>query len=380
MKRSLALHATGTMKKSAMSTKSNHGGEKSMACLLGGAVGDALGAPIEFMPLKDIRQTFGPDGLADYAPAYGRVGAVTDDTQMTLFTAEGVLRAFVRLERKGIASVVGVAGYAYKRWLYTQEHKKPPSKKETRQHDWLSGWLITVPELYHQRAPGNTCLAALRDGSENGGRNDSKGCGGIMRMAPVGLAAFVDDPFQEGMWLAALTHGHPTGQIASGAFASLVRRLYVEERPNLPDAVLAVMDEMKKYPDHRETLASLALAVDLARDAATPTDTAIQRLGGGWVAEEALAVAVYCCLKAANFRDGVLLAVNHDGDSDSTGSIAGNILGLVYGLDAIPGSWLRRLELRRVIAEIAVDLHDLPLRRDCTDAEADAIWNKYPGY
>jgi len=62
-------------------------------CLLGGAVGDALGAPIEFDDLAKIRSRFGPAGLRDYAPAYGRVDAFTDDTQMTLFTAEGLIRA-----------------------------------------------------------------------------------------------------------------------------------------------------------------------------------------------------------------------------------------------------------------------------------------------
>jgi ADP-ribosyl-[dinitrogen reductase] hydrolase len=64
-------------------------------CLLGRAVGDALGAPIEFLRLSEIRERFGLAGLTDYAPAYGKLGAITDDTQMTLFTAE-------RLELKDV--------------------------------------------------------------------------------------------------------------------------------------------------------------------------------------------------------------------------------------------------------------------------------------
>ena len=62
-------------------------------CLLGGAVGDALGAPVEFMRHSQIVARFGPGGVRDFAPAYGRTGAITDDTQMSLFTAEGLLRA-----------------------------------------------------------------------------------------------------------------------------------------------------------------------------------------------------------------------------------------------------------------------------------------------
>lgn len=65
-------------------------------CLLGGAVGDALGAPVEFLEWAAIRNTFGAQGIVDYAPAYGRLGAITDNTQMMLFTAEGLLRAYVR--------------------------------------------------------------------------------------------------------------------------------------------------------------------------------------------------------------------------------------------------------------------------------------------
>lgn len=88
-------------------------------CLLGGAVGDALGAPIEFISLGEIRRQFGVSGIRDYAPAYGRIGAITDDTQMTLFTAEGLLRAWVRHAGKGICNTVGVIHHAYLRWLLT---------------------------------------------------------------------------------------------------------------------------------------------------------------------------------------------------------------------------------------------------------------------
>jgi len=83
------------------------------------------------------------------------------------------------------------------------------------------------------------------------------------------------------------------------------------------------------------------------------------RLGQGWVAEEALAVAVYCALTAADFRSGVLLAVNHGGDSDSTGAICGNLLGASLGAGAIDPGLLDGLEGRETITQIADDLHDV---------------------
>src|SRR5215469_1142760 len=95
-------------------------------CLLGGAVGDALGAPVEFMSYANIVREFGPEGIRDFAPAYGRLGAITDDTQMTLFTAEGLLRAYVRGCLKGICHPPSVVHHAYLRWLITQGEN--PSK------------------------------------------------------------------------------------------------------------------------------------------------------------------------------------------------------------------------------------------------------------
>jgi ADP-ribosylglycohydrolase len=89
-------------------------------CLLGGAVGDALGAPVEFLNIREIRNRYGPSGITDYDVAYGRRGAITDDTQMTLFTAEGMLRADARWHLKGICYPPSVIHHAYIRWLHTQ--------------------------------------------------------------------------------------------------------------------------------------------------------------------------------------------------------------------------------------------------------------------
>ncbi len=94
--------------------------ERFVACLLGGAIGDALGAPVEFLSWPEIRKRFGPNGIRSFASAYGGTGMITHDTQMTLFTAEGLIRAEHRLADRGIANVDGVLRRAYLRWLYTQ--------------------------------------------------------------------------------------------------------------------------------------------------------------------------------------------------------------------------------------------------------------------
>src|SRR6266581_3539136 len=102
-------------------------------------VGCLLGAAVEFMSLAEIRRQFGPRGIREYSQSYGRIGAITDDTQMTMFTAEGLLRADNRLRSKGVCHPPGIVYRSYLRWLETQgEHPRYPSP------DDRSGWLLQV--------------------------------------------------------------------------------------------------------------------------------------------------------------------------------------------------------------------------------------------
>ena len=181
-----------------------------LGCLLGGAVGDALGAPVEFMKRTEILRRFGPDGITSYAPAYGSPGMITDDTQMTLFTAEGLIRGWVRGCFKGVTTYSGVTAHAYLRWLQTQG-ERPACDIDFGTDE--TGWLFQQRQLHSRRAPGNTCLSALRAMSSLGepARNESKGCGGVMRVASVGLFAWrlcqqesPQDAFRLGTELAAV--------------------------------------------------------------------------------------------------------------------------------------------------------------------------------
>jgi ADP-ribosylglycohydrolase len=317
-------------------------------CLLGGAVGDALGAPVEFIRLDEIRRRFGRDGVTDLVAGDWPAGSITDDTQMTLFTADAMFRGLHRLEDRGIASAPAMARLAYLRWLHTQGEQVPGLR--------LDGWLVDVHGLYERRTPGDTCLSALRAGG-TGTRerpiNDSKGCGTVMRIAPVGLALREDVAFDAGCEVAAVTHGHPTGYLAAGFMAALVRDLV--DGAGLRHAAECGLRRLAKVRRHEETTAAVEAALAHA-DQAKPSASVVESLGGGWVAEEALAIGLYCALVARDFAHGVLLAVNHGGDSDSTGAIAGNLLGLMLGEKAIPKPWLERLELRPVITRIADDL------------------------
>jgi ADP-ribosylglycohydrolase len=348
-------------------------------CLLGGAVGDAIGAPVEFWSRDRIIATCGPQGVRDYLPAYGRIGAITDDTQMTLFTADALLRSYVRDSTRGIGIHGGLLRRSYLRWYRTQGGRHPDIASEP-----LDGWLMSHRELFAQRAPGNTCLEALRKSDENHRvTNQSKGCGTVMRVAPIGLycglpATDCSGPrqaFELGCRSSLITHGHVTATQSAGFLSAVIALLC--DSHTLDSAIEAALPLLMSGARHDETLG----AIEAARTAAaqSPNDPdRLATLGEGWVAEEALSIALYCALGTDDFEDAISLAVSHDGDSDSTGSITGNLLGTIHGDGAIPERWLKQLELREAIEEVAEDLASYPDWNLTDNRETDFYFERYP--
>ena len=351
--------------------------ERARGCVLGGAVGDALGAAVEFMSWSQIRARFGADGIVDPAKAYGRVGAITDDTQMTLWTAEGILRGIARSHERAFSGPHFTLPTAYLRWLYTQDGVLPAHIEshirervlggrdlENGSSDLPTGWLLGISALRSQRAPGNTCLSALRArpiGEYQHAENDSKGCGGVMRVAAAALVEVYEGvdtaewAFEVGCDAAAFTHGHPTGWLTAGAFARMLSSLQGGE--TIEAAAGGAIKRLETEKDSREIIAAIEAALKLAKSKASSSAASIEKLGGGWIAEEALAIATFAALRAqGDFEKGVRLAVNHSGDSDSTGSMTGQMLGIMFGEKAIPARWLEALELREEIGVIADDL------------------------
>ena len=133
---------------------------------------------------------------------------------------------------------------------------------------------------------------------------------------------------------------------------------------------------MQTFENYTETYRAIDKAIQLY-ETSEPSFENLEKLGGGWIGEEALAISIYCSLCYPNdFEKGIILAINHSGDTDSTGAITGNILGLLQGEQAIPPRWLEKLEMNQFISQIGKDLY---IECPVGTYEYDEVWReKYP--
>jgi ADP-ribosylglycohydrolase len=311
-------------------------------CMLGLAIGDALGYPAEFRTRQQILDTFGSEGLTDFvsvdddrwprtpviAGAPQHAGTVSDDTQMTMALARG----FLDVRSQDVEVAMPAVGRRFVEWSVSPENN---------------------------RAPGGTCMTGCRR-LENGvpwreaNVAQSKGCGSAMRVAPVGLL-FHDD-FEEAAEVARasslLTHGHPAGVEGAAAAALLVALAFHDTPPD------EMWEEVMRVCGGRSTDFDRCLErVPEMLDDPPGVALSAAGLGEGWVAEEAVASALYCYWNApGDFARAVLLAANTDGDSDSIAAIAGSIAGARHGMQALDERWRARVEYAAQLEQLADDL------------------------
>jgi ADP-ribosylglycohydrolase len=296
---------------------------RALGCVLGAAIGDAMGHPTEFLDLAAIRARWGPQGVQGFALWWTtkdgrRFAPYTDDTQM----AEAVLRTLV-------------------------DGHDDLDDTMTRMADAFVAW-AQDPQGGH-RAPGNACLAgcrALAEGthwSEAGGPR-AGGCGSVMRAYPFGLV-FVDDVARAEAWSVAhskLTHRDPIALAACAAMAvgvaSCARGTPVD------DALAAMIDAAGRHDAVTRDL--IARAVDEARRG-VDADVVMDRLRS-WAAHEAIAAGAFLLARFPDDARGAILAgANTPGDSDSIATIGGALVGArvgVDGLDGLPAEWVRDVE------------------------------------
>lgn len=283
--------------------------------IVGLAVGDALGYVPEFMRRAEILEQFGPNGVTDFVAGRHPAGYFTDDTQMSIAVANALLAA----GKDGIDPLMEAMAREFVEWAESPDN---------------------------DRAPGNTCMrgcANLARGVHwrSAGVAGSKGCGSAMRVAPIGMYyADLDQVAEVARASSILTHGHDAA-IAGAAAAAIGVRMALDGF----GAEQIYEEIMKRCADESAEFAACFGKIPHLID--RPVEQVLSRngLGEGWVAEEAVASAMWCFLKAPDdYRAAVLLAVNTDGDSDSLAAITGSFLGARLGIEAIPEEWAANVE------------------------------------
>jgi len=210
----------------------------------------------------------------------------------------------------------------------------------------------------NDRAPGHTVTEAIRTleagvSWKESGPTHAKGNGCAVRVAPIGYL-YQNDPdrlIKVAQATGLATHAHPTAQAAACAAAYLIKlaldglppQAYVERTlvkiGGLSiefDAILRRVDNVIPWTDEF---------------------AALETLGSGWNAEEAVAMAIYCAIRYEDdYVGAVRRAVNIPGDSDSVGSLTGGLVAARAGLSAIPEEWIERLEDLEELTDLAARL------------------------
>lgn len=291
------------------------------ALLFGLALGDALGAPTEFLKLPAIKRKYGASGIQS-PPEFARY---TDDTQMTLALTEALLEVSLDAFIDEQMAAVG-------RWFIL----------------WLNSDQTG-------RAPGSACLKGVKRFAEGtpwreSGLLNSKGCGSAMRVAPIGYLYQHDESRLRELAQASsvITHRHPAAVAASIAGAYLVK-LALDGIPPA-DFMRLILAFTEGISDEFDA-AVLRIGHVLGW---TNEEAALDHIGQGWTGEEAIALALYCVLRYPDdYAACVRRAANTNGDSDSIACIAGGISAARLGLDAIPADWLARCENRDYLILLA---------------------------
>jgi len=282
--------------------------------IIGGAIGDALGVPVEFNPRDSFKVT-GMIGNGTYGqPA----GTWSDDTSLTLCLMENLIEGGDDAALMGKFSEYHVHGYM-----------TPHGKCFD-----IGGTTIRAIEAFRNGTPVSYC-------GQSGERDN--GNGSLMRIAPVAFMSIEDDSFSSRLEkverYSSLTHAHPRSILGCVIYTEYLRQLYFGkgkiEALNIVTELLSGKLTDTKYRDEQSQYSRI-----FSMEIKSIERSSIK--SGGYVVDT-LEAALWCFLKSGNFHDTVLEAVNLGGDTDTTGIVAGSMAGMYYGINGIPEEWVSGL-------------------------------------
>jgi poly(ADP-ribose) glycohydrolase ARH3 len=302
--------------------------DRFQGALLGVAIGDALGAPLEGRPMRDRAS------LATWVSDPPHPLRYTDDTHMTLATA---------------SSLVECRGF-------DAEHMAQAMAAQYERQPWR-GYGAGPPHVFREMRHGRRWEDAAR---ELFGGTGSFGNGAAMRVTPIGLLHYREPKRAAEVARAAaqITHGHPVGQDGAGIVAAAVAEIVSLS----PDEGLEPRRLLARMRDHTRTRRFRDL-LDAA-ESLGPADehTVVQVLGNGIEAHRSVATALYAFLRHHHsFQDAILFALSLGGDADTIASMTGALAGAAHGASLIPVVWAERVEGREELLTLAEQLLDLAL-------------------
>lgn len=338
--------------------------DKFEGAIMGSAVGDAFGYPLMRMDFEEICGTFEKKGAMELAVSRKTKTALfTEATQMSLFTADGILWARNEHVADENTAVANYVFYSYQMWLYMQTRTIAGPEYEwlfnKKQNPNLSS-LLKSKGLGRSRRLNDTNIDALLEAKNNNYGtlskkvNDNKDAGAVKRVVAAGLfyGQSPDMAFRIGCDIGAITHSHPDGYLPCGVYAAIVAEL-MTDKP-MDEAINNAMALLAAYPDNENTYNLLQSAIDLASNEDIDPQEGVSELGDGFSAVSCLAIAVYSAIvHQTNYRFAIELSANHDGDSAACGAITGGILGVWYGRKKLPKQWIKKIQYLNLLETVA---------------------------
>ena len=326
-------------------------------CLLGLAVGDAMGYTVDSKSWAEICEDYGPNGLLGYDLVNG-CADITSYTQLTAFVCNGLLLGAIRGNPDNYTKYMALG---MREWAKSQGFRAAAEKTFC--------YLAQLPQMRRRHCMDTRMLDALNRQSLGTPESPvfySTTPGALTATVGVGLAfeAARMEPQQVGSLgaqVVAFTHGDPE-TFLSGAFLAycITGILQEPEQPlskHFLHAAQAVENQFSQtYPQVSAITDKVNKAMTLTRDPEL-TPLAAMTLLGCTTASECLAGAVYSSMiHAANFDEAMISAVNHSGRSAAVGAITGALLGAKLGVEALPEFYLESLEPVEILNELADDL------------------------
>lgn len=331
----------------------------SRGCLLGLAVGDAMGYPVDKKSWPEICENYGPNGLLGYDLANGSAD-VTSYTQLAAFVCNGLLLGATRGNPELYSRYLALS---LREWAKSQQFRTNPERTRC--------WVAQVPELRRRLCMDTRILDALaRETLGTPEQPVFRSTTPAVLTAAVAVGMFAERLSREqllrlGAEVVAFTHGSPESFLCGSFISGTVAALLQDPQQSLTALFTQTTEEVcaffgERYPEETALLRQkITKALSLTRDPELSPLAAMTVLECT-TAMECLAGAVYACaIHPANFDEAMIVSVNHSGRSCATGALTGAILGTRLGQEALPEFYLESLEAAPMLEELAQDTVDI---------------------